>query len=371
MKSLAVYFFVCISAVLGCVPASAENIHMIEMERTHAMLDACGPAHRHINNRAFTTNQYLASPEAGKALVYFFFDPNSLGGGILGPHIHIGVDGKWVGALAPPFFAALNLAPGTHHVCARWSAPMVGPYVELDTLHAQAGKTYAYTTSLLTDMHSSNILLMQPTDPDQLQSYLHIISSLAAAQAALRPNYVLSGKARMALSNPMQTPAALRACGPSGIKEHVGLDTTRPLPAAPSKNALVYFVFDTHIWGGLFHPRGPVVQIGVDGKWVGALQGKSYFPLRLAPGKHHVCFEESAWRFGHYVNLVQLQAQPGKTYFLSAYMLDAENPNGDGGGMYMTARPLNRDEGALLVQSSALSTALTALMQTISAPPPK
>ena len=355
MKFLAVFLFACISAVASCGAASAENIHMLQMEHTAAMQAACGPAHGHIDNDAFTTNQYIAKPADGKALVYFFFDPYSMGGGILGPHVHIGVAGKWVGAMAPPSFVALNLAPGTYPVCAKFSAPLLSPYVELDTLHVEAGKTYAYTTTLLTDMHSNNAFLMRPTDPDELKMYLHAQAALAAAKAALPPNHILARRAVAQFVNPKQNPAVLAACGPLNTQIKVALDPTLSLPKPPSQNALVNFVFDTHIWGGLIKTRGPVIKVGVDGKWVGALQNQSYFPLRIPPGEHHVCFAEKSLLYGNFIALQQVEARKGTTQYLAAYMLDAESPNGDAGGMYMTAYPVNRDEGKMLVQASARS----------------
>lgn len=355
MKSLCLILFASIIVAAGCLPASAENIHMVEMERTHAMQDACGPAHRRIHNQDFTTNQYLAKPEDGKALVYFFFDPYSLGGGILGPHIHIGVDGKWVGALAPPSFMAMNLAPGTHFVCAKFSAFLLSPYVELATLHAQAGKTYAYTTSLLTDMHSSNDFLLRTTDPDAMRMYLSGQAALAAARASLPPNHILPLSRVIQISRQATRPAIQQACGPSDVrfKPDFGVIPSAPVPSG--QEARANFIFDTHIWGGLIHPRGPVIQIGVDGKWVGALQGSSHLSVNIPPGEHHVCFAEKSILYDRFTVLRQLQAQPGKTYYMSAYMLDAENPNGNAGGMYMTAYRVNRDEGEMLMQSSVPS----------------
>lgn len=62
------------------------------------------------------------------------------------------------------------------------------------------------------------------------------------------------------------------------------------------------------------------MRVGVDGQWVGANDGKSYFFFTAEPGEHNVCtewqsgtFKKSSERVGEafYVRL-----EPGKTYYL-------------------------------------------------------
>ena len=88
---------------------------------------------------------------------------------------------------------------------------------------------------------------------------------------------------------------------------------TLPLLGQPEQGkALVYFFVD--------FVTAPTMRVGVDGNWVGANNGKSYFFFQVDPGEHNVCaewqsgtFKKSSERVGE---AIHLPAEAGKTYYL-------------------------------------------------------
>ena len=69
-------------------------------------------------------------------------------------------------------------------------------------------------------------------------------------------------------------------------------------------------------------------RIGVDGSWVGATKGNSYFVLDVAPGTHNVCADWksiSAAR-GRNWGVASFSAEPGQTYFFETKI----EPSGEG-----------------------------------------
>lgn len=77
------------------------------------------------------------------------------------------------------------------------------------------------------------------------------------------------------------------SCGPANVKFDIA--TTKELPLAPTPQpgkALVYFLQDDlkYNWA----PR-PTTRFGIDGAWVGATHGNSYFYVFVDAGEHHLC----------------------------------------------------------------------------------
>lgn len=108
--------------------------------------------------------------------------------------------------------------------------------------------------------------------------------------------------------------AALTAagCGPSEQLFKVKTtDLQHPMGKPEPGKALVYFFVD---YEGAF-----TMRVGVDGSWVGANNGKSYFFFQVSPGQHNLCTEESddfkksTQRVGE---AMQLNAVAGETYYV-------------------------------------------------------
>jgi len=102
-------------------------------------------------------------------------------------------------------------------------------------------------------------------------------------------------------------------CGPSAEMFNVQTsDRKHPVGQAEPGKALVYFLVD--------FVGAPTMRVGVDGKWVGANEGKSYFFFPVDPGEHNICsewqsgtFKKSSERVGEAIHLT---AEGGKTYYL-------------------------------------------------------
>jgi hypothetical protein len=102
-------------------------------------------------------------------------------------------------------------------------------------------------------------------------------------------------------------------CGPSGQMFNVQTtDLKHPVGQPEAGKALVYFFVD--------FVTAPTMRVGVDGNWVGANNGKSYFFFPVDPGEHNICtewqsgtFKKSSERVGEAMHLT---AEAGKTYYL-------------------------------------------------------
>jgi hypothetical protein len=102
-------------------------------------------------------------------------------------------------------------------------------------------------------------------------------------------------------------------CGPSAEMFNVQTtDSKHPVAQAEQGKALVYFFVD--------FLTAPTMRVGVDGSWVGANNGKSYFFFPVDPGEHNVCaewqsgtFKKSSERVGEAMHLT---TEAGKTYYM-------------------------------------------------------
>jgi hypothetical protein len=98
------------------------------------------------------------------------------------------------------------------------------------------------------------------------------------------------------------------SCGPKDAKFKVDSDeTNHPLPEAKPDMALVYVLRTEQ--------KKITAQLAVDGEWLGANKGKSYFVIFVAPGKRSLC---SSSRGGKVEILAEFA--PGKTYYLEQHL---------------------------------------------------
>jgi hypothetical protein len=108
---------------------------------------------------------------------------------------------------------------------------------------------------------------------------------------------------------------------------------------------------------------GTTTRFGMDGKWVGANQGNSYFGLAVAPGEHHLCANWQATGRKKNVGMATFTAEAGKVYFYEAKIVmkyqRVAYGSGIGGGLREESfdlAQLSNDEGKYRVKLSALST---------------
>jgi hypothetical protein len=70
------------------------------------------------------------------------------------------------------------------------------------------------------------------------------------------------------------------ACGPQDAKFEVKSHKSQhPVPTPEEGKALIYFIADGHL----------TTTIGVNGKWVGAVNDGKYFFVPVEPSEHHLC----------------------------------------------------------------------------------
>jgi Protein of unknown function (DUF2846) len=146
--------------------------------------------------------------------------------------------------------------------------------------------------------------------------------------------------------------AVAPGCGAEGAKFDVTTVDNRQSPGQPDKGkALVYFVEDDTEFGS--SPK-PTTRAGLDGKWVGATHGNSYFSFSIDPGEHHLC---ASWqravivRQGLKTAAAHFSTQAGSIYYFrvkNTWTLDL-------GVAGISLEPLDNDEGRVLVKQFSLS----------------
>lgn len=181
-------------------------------------------------------------------------------------------------------------------------------------------------------------------------------SAVALGFSAVLAVSLFGGAAARAQSNAAFRAAEAGACGPDGIRPHakfdVGNGEVEPPPAGKARVYVIDSEPGTASWfeGGL--------SVGMDGNWVGALNGRSQFSLVLSPGRHRFCvrvehgngpgWQGNATR----IALLEVNAAAGSTTFLTARSQLSDDTPGQWCGLL---GQINGDEGRLLLATAALS----------------
>jgi len=159
------------------------------------------------------------------------------------------------------------------------------------------------------------------------------------------------------------------ACGDDSVKFDVSTEKNQPAPAGPAEGK-AQIVFSGK--------GGAVIRYGVDGTWVGANKGDSYFVVTVEPGVHHLCagWQSISGRVEKNVGVASFTAEPGKVYYFEAqagvygggggYVAPATGPgvNSGGGGFVggsprtfsFTLTQLDEDTGKYRVKAWKLAT---------------
>lgn len=137
-------------------------------------------------------------------------------------------------------------------------------------------------------------------------------------------------------------------CGAASAKFDVKTEkSSHPLLQPPPGQAMVYFVEDDTRFDST--PK-PTTRIGVDGTWVGANHGNSYFSFAIAPGVHHLCasWQSLAVIGAHDTSAAaHFTAEVGQAYYF--LVKNKLRPS------YVDLSPVDSDEGQLLASRRALS----------------
>jgi hypothetical protein len=109
------------------------------------------------------------------------------------------------------------------------------------------------------------------------------------------------------------------SCGKDSVQfDVVAKKSKARLPPPPAGKAqIILLENENEMIGPFMHAT---VRFGMDGAWVGADNGTSYFVLEVTPGLHHLCasWQSAFRRLKRDVDLTSFTAEPGKDYYFSA-----------------------------------------------------
>jgi hypothetical protein len=164
--------------------------------------------------------------------------------------------------------------------------------------------------------------------------------------------FFLLASPAFAQNKPTET-AVAPGCGAEDAKYDVKTDKGQhPMTQPDVGKALVVFIEDDSDFGST--PK-PTTRAGLDGGWVGATHGDSYFYFSVDPGEHHLC---ASWQRtvilgqGHKAAAAHFTAEAGKTYYFRV----RNSWHREHGTARIDFTPLDSDEGLLLASKFALST---------------
>ncbi len=112
---------------------------------------------------------------------------------------------------------------------------------------------------------------------------------------------------------------SMAACGRANVSFKVKLDQSQHtvMPPAPGK-ARIYFLQEA----GTDYTFGfPTVKMAMDGAWVGANHGNSYFSVSVEPGEHHICVMLQSALVEQRVELAHFTAEADKVYYYRTRLL--------------------------------------------------
>lgn len=137
------------------------------------------------------------------------------------------------------------------------------------------------------------------------------------------------------------------ACGNDKVIYAVSTQAGRPAPSPPAQGKAQIVIVEVK------YGLAVTARIGLDGQWVGADKGNSYFALDVSPGVHHMCanWQSSLRSWDRQVGLLAVNVEAGKVYYFEVKVIMSKYFND------FTFTPLNEDEGRYLVTTDRLATA--------------
>ncbi len=91
------------------------------------------------------------------------------------------------------------------------------------------------------------------------------------------------------------------------------------------------------------------MKLAMDGAWVGANHGNSYFSVSVEPGEHHVCVTLQSSFVAQRVELAHFTAEAGKTYYYRSELVTSRSVE------LLELDPIDSDQGKYLIDSFPLS----------------
>jgi Protein of unknown function (DUF2846) len=141
--------------------------------------------------------------------------------------------------------------------------------------------------------------------------------------------------------------ASTAACGHENVSFKVKLDESPHTLAQPDPGkARVYFFHDAGTNSTVGYPT---VKLAIDGTWVGANHGNSYFPVSVEPGEHRVCVTLQSSFVAQRVELAHFTAEAGKVYYYRPQLVMSRSVE------LLELDPIDSDQGKYLIAFFPLS----------------
>jgi hypothetical protein len=141
--------------------------------------------------------------------------------------------------------------------------------------------------------------------------------------------------------------ASTAACGPETVSFKVKLDKSQHTLAQPDPGkARVYFLQDA---GTSLTVGYPTVKIAMDGAWLGANHGNSYFSVSVEPGEHHVCVTLQSSVIAQRVELAHFTAEAEKVDYYRTRLVMSRSVE------LLELDPIDSDQGKYLIATFPLS----------------
>src|ERR1700679_1285371 len=141
-----------------------------------------------------------------------------------------------------------------------------------------------------------------------------------------------------------------QACGDDNVKFDVTTEANQAAPAgqAEGKAQIVFIETENE---RVTLAGDATIRFGMDGAWVGANNGNSYFALTVDPGVHHLCasWQSSLGAFKKNIDLTSFTAEAGQVYYFAAAVAVGRDI------VTFGLTPLNEDEGKYRLTISKLS----------------
>jgi hypothetical protein len=147
--------------------------------------------------------------------------------------------------------------------------------------------------------------------------------------------------------------AAAIGCGPGGTKFDVQIDKKQhPILPPEADKAIIYIFQDAKRDSNVRNLGNTTTRVGIDGVWVGANHGKSYFFVLVNPGDHHLCLAQQTMlkTSSKPGAALSLRAEAGKVYYFRGAVQEKSEA---GPGVELEA--IDSAEGQSLIANSPLS----------------
>ena len=143
-------------------------------------------------------------------------------------------------------------------------------------------------------------------------------------------------------------------CGPDEIQFDVKTDKSQhPSAQLEAGKALVYVFEEEKKQQNRFNIGSVTTRVGLDGKWVGANHGKSYFFFSVTPGEHRLCtqWQSSFARFSRLGSALTFTAVAGGKYYFRTEVEERDEFPAE-----VRLKPVDNAEGQFLISVDAFST---------------